>query len=132
MGLGAGLQRSSLVTAGSLAGVLAMVFMTTPTNQSWSPYYRIEEYDAGGIGAISVNGIPHQGMWPLDRLIDPFYEQVYRWFPERTFDRVLIVGAGSGTDVAVALQHGASSVDAVEIDPRIQEIGVQHHPNRPL
>lgn len=131
MGLGAGLRRSSLVTAGSLVGVIGLVFLTTPSYQSWSPYYRIEEYDAGGIGAISVNGIPHQGMWPLDRLLDPFYEQVYRWFPERTFERVLIVGAGSGTDVAVALKHGASRVDAVEIDPRIQEIGAQRHPNRP-
>ena len=57
-------------------------------------------------------------MWPIDRQIDPFYEQVYRWFPDRTFDNVLIVGAGSGTDVAVALEHGAGHVDAVEIDPR--------------
>ena len=78
-----------------------------------------------------MNGIPHQGMWPIDRSLDPFYEQVYRWFPERTFDNVLIVGAGSGTDVAVALAHGAGHVDAVEIDPKIQEIGVRDHPNRP-
>jgi hypothetical protein len=44
---------------------------------------------------------------------------------------VLIVGAGSGNDVAVALLHGARHVDAVEIDPRIYEIGKAHHPNRP-
>ena len=131
MGLAAGLRRSSLVTAGSLAGVLVLVFLSTPANQSWSPYYRIDQYDSGGIGAIDVNGIPHQGMWPLDRLTDPFYEQVYRWFPDRTFARVLIVGAGSGTDVAVALKHGATQIDAVEIDPKIQEIGVRDHPNRP-
>ena len=131
MGLGSGLRRSSAVTAASLGAVLAVVFVSTPSNQSWSPYYRIEEYRAQGIGAISVNGIPHQGMWPLDNLIDPFYEQIYRWFPDRTFDRVLIVGAGSGTDAAVALKHGASSIDAVEIDPRIQDIGVRNHPNRP-
>ena len=61
----------------------------------------------------------------------PFYEQVYDWFPDRTFDRVLIVGAGSGTDVAVALAHGAKHVDAVEIDPSIQEIGIEKHPDRP-
>jgi hypothetical protein len=131
MGLAAGLRRSSLVTAGSLAGVLVLVFVNTPSNQTWSPYYRIDEYDSGGISALDVNGIPHQAMWPLDRLTDPFYEQVYRWFPERTFANVLIVGAGSGTDVAVALKHGASHVDAVEIDPKIQEIGVRDHPNRP-
>jgi SAM-dependent methyltransferase len=131
LGLGVGLSRGSLVTAGSLAAVLAIVGLGMPAGQVWSPYYRIDQYDSGGVQAINVNGIPHQGMWPLDRLTDPFYEQVYRWFPERSYDNVLIVGAGSGTDVAVALKHGAGHVDAVEIDARIQEIGVRDHPNRP-
>ena len=44
---------------------------------------------------------------------------------------VLIVGAGNGNDVAVALERGAKSVDAVEIDPGIAAIGHQRHPNRP-
>ena len=131
LGLGTGLGRRSVVTATSLAGVVALLFVTAPPNQSWSPYYRIDQYTVGGITGIDVNGIPHQAMWPLDRPLDPFYEQVYRWFPDRTYDRVLIVGAGSGTDVAVALEHGAGHVDAVEIDPKIQEIGVREHPNRP-
>jgi SAM-dependent methyltransferase len=131
LGLGVGLSRASLVTAGSLAGVLAIVGLGMPAGQVWSPYYRIDQYDSNGIQAINVNGIPHQAMWPLDRATDPFYEQVYRWFPERTYDNVLIVGAGSGTDVAVALNHGAGHVDAVEIDARIQEIGQRDHPNRP-
>jgi SAM-dependent methyltransferase len=130
LGLGVGLSRGSLVTAGSLAAVLAIVGLGMPAGQVWSPYYRIDQYDSHGIQAINVNGIPHQAMWPLPPS-DPFYEQVYRWFPERTYDNVLIVGAGSGTDVAVALKRGAKHVDAVEIDARIQEIGVRDHPNRP-
>jgi hypothetical protein len=130
-GVAKGLTRSSSVTAASLAGVLLVVATTASPSQTWSPYYRIDEYSSGGIDAIDVNGIPHQAMWPLDQLDDPFYEQVYRWFPDRTFDRVLIVGAGTGTDVAVALAYGAGHVDAVEIDPAIQAIGVDHHPNRP-
>jgi SAM-dependent methyltransferase len=44
---------------------------------------------------------------------------------------VLIVGAGSGTDVAIALSQGAEHVDAVEIDPRLYEIGREEHPDRP-
>jgi len=44
---------------------------------------------------------------------------------------VLIVGAGSGSDVAVALARGAGHVDAVEIDPAIQRIGAEEHPDRP-
>lgn len=131
MGIAQGLGRSSLVTAVSIGGVLLVAASSASPNQTWSPYYRIDEYTAEGIQAIDVNGIPHQAMWPIDQLRDPFYEQVYRWFPQRTFDRVLIVGAGTGTDVAVALARGASQVDAVEIDPAIQAIGVRDHPNRP-
>lgn len=131
MGLASGLTRFSAVTAVSLGAVLVLVVLRTPAGQIWSPYYRIDEYRSDGIGSINVNGIPHQAMWPTDGLTDPFYEQVYRWFPERTYDNVLIVGAGSGTDVAVALKHGAGHIDAVEIDQRIQEIGMRDHPDRP-
>jgi hypothetical protein len=43
---------------------------------------------------------------------------------------VLIVGAGTGVDVAVALKEGVQHIDAVEIDPRIHAIGVQQNPDR--
>jgi len=43
---------------------------------------------------------------------------------------VLIVGAGSGSDVAIALAKGAEHVDAVDIDPRIVEIGVEGNPDQ--
>src|SRR5205823_450966 len=45
--------------------------------------------------------------------------------------RVLILGAGSGNDVAVALAQGADSVDAVEIDPAIAQLGRTTHPDKP-
>jgi hypothetical protein len=131
LGLVNGLSRASAVTAGSLVGVLLVIVGSSAASVTWSPYYRIDEYDSSGIKAVSVNGIPHQALWPVDRVADPFYEQVYRWFPDRTFERVLIVGAGTGTDVAVSLEHGASHVDAVEIDPSIMAIGVRDHPDRP-
>jgi hypothetical protein len=44
---------------------------------------------------------------------------------------VLIVGAGSGNDVALALSRGAQHVDAVEIDPVLQQLGFELHPSRP-
>jgi hypothetical protein len=44
---------------------------------------------------------------------------------------VLIIGAGSGSDVAIALKKGAQHVDAVEIDPRIRDLGKELHPDRP-
>ena len=47
------------------------------------------------------------------------------------FEDVLIIGAGSGNDVAAALANGAKHVDAVEIDPVINEIGRADHPDHP-
>ncbi|MBX3203948.1 MAG: methyltransferase domain-containing protein [Labilithrix sp.] len=44
--------------------------------------------------------------------------------------RVLVLGAGTGNDVAAALRAGATRVDAVEIDPEILALG-RRHPERP-
>ena len=43
----------------------------------------------------------------------------------------LVLGAGTGNDVAVALSEGAEHVDAVEIDPVILELGSRLHPDHP-
>ena len=52
----------------------------------------------------------------------------YERLPQTPLDNVLIVGAGSGSDVAIALSKGAKHVDAVEIDPRILQIGKRAQP----
>ena len=44
--------------------------------------------------------------------------------------RVLIVGSGTGNDVAAALRNHSSAVDAVEIDPAILKLG-RRHPEHP-
>jgi SAM-dependent methyltransferase len=44
---------------------------------------------------------------------------------------VLVVGSGTGNDVAAALRAGAARVDAVDIDPAILRLGMAHHPERP-
>jgi len=46
-------------------------------------------------------------------------------------EHVLIVGSGTGNDVAAAIRHGAGEVDAVEIDPAILEFGKRLHPESP-
>ena len=47
------------------------------------------------------------------------------------FKRVLIIGAGTGNDVALALSKGAELVTAVEIDRELYRLGRALHPDRP-
>jgi spermidine synthase len=95
----------------------------------WSPYYRITISQDGWDTIIAVNNVFHQSMAPVERK-EYFYQWPYTVFGD-TFDNVLILGAGSGTDVASALRHGAKHVDAVEIDPVILRLGASRHPDRP-
>jgi spermidine synthase len=43
----------------------------------------------------------------------------------------LIVGAGTGNDVAGGLRHGVQQITAVEIDPAIISMGKKYHPEKP-
>jgi spermidine synthase len=65
------------------------------------------------------------------RTAAPFYFFPYRHLPAGTLDEVLVIGAGTGNDVAVALANGARHVDAVEIDPALQRLGRDRHADRP-
>lgn len=58
-----------------------------------------------------------------------YYNYPYELKPHP--QRVLIVGAGTGNDVAAAVRNGAGEVDAVEIDPLIYKMGHGLHPERP-
>ena len=95
----------------------------------WSPYYKITVGQEGADTVVEVNNIFHQSMAPVDHK-EYFYQWPYTVFGD-TFENVLILGAGSGTDVAAALRHGAKHVDAVEIDPTILRLGRERHPDRP-
>lgn len=131
-------RRIRLVDVGAILAVVALLGAEAFTAiHSWSPYYRVTvtEVEDRGFDAwnVSVNGIPHQWVGPIEarREIEPIYFLPYeRWTGGAPGD-VLVVGAGTGTDVAIALSMGARHVDAVEIDPRIYEIGARLHPDRP-
>src|SRR5437879_1522231 len=84
-------------------------------------------------GGVSVNGIPHQVITSVQtrKETEPIYFLPYERTPGLKLDNVLIVGAGTGTDVAIALSQGARHVDAVEIDPEIYRLGQQLNPERP-
>lgn len=61
--------------------------------------------------------------------ISTYYNNAYML--ANNLDDVLIVGAGSGNDVAAAIRNGAKSIDAVEIDPEIVNLGKILHPEKP-
>ena len=102
----------------------------------WSPYYKIQAVQpAGQPGELQIwaNNIQHQTAYPIAELkkIEPFYFYPYAHISHAHLDDVLILGAGSGNDVAVALSEGARHVDAVEIDPVIARLGRQYNIDKP-
>ncbi len=123
------------VAVAGLAVLIAFGVLTWIAPRSiWSPYQHVTyaEPTADGRIAIRVNNRPHQTMAPLDVLLadQPFYAYPYTHLANAPRD-VLIVGAGSGNDVALALANGAEHVDAVEIDPVLQWLGRDLHPEHP-
>jgi SAM-dependent methyltransferase len=98
---------------------------------TWSPYYQVRYKPR--YKSIDVNYLGHQGMLPVE-LAGPAYmlpHLINRDAGGRPFQDVMIIGAGSGNDVAAALRSGAGHVDAVEIDPVINRLGRRDHPDRP-
>ena len=50
---------------------------------------------------------------------------------KKDFKNILIVGSGTGNDVATALRSTNAIIDAVEIDPLVADLGVKFHPEQP-
>ncbi|MDR3699103.1 MAG: hypothetical protein P4L56_05675 [Candidatus Sulfopaludibacter sp.] len=101
--------------------------------ESWSPYYRIN-YSPDS-RSIVVNLLGHQNMVSRKAAF-PAYAIPYllnRDTAQPPFRDILIIGAGSGNDVSRALQWAApdARIDAVEIDPVIQHLGRDNHPDHP-
>ena len=95
------------------------------SSEIWSPYYSIltEKNEKSGNLKVFVNRLYHQEAIDYNHYEIPGYLVPYQFFPG---GRVLVVGAGTGNDVAVALSHDAAEVHAVEIDPEIQRLGSEH------
>jgi spermidine synthase len=132
-------RRLALVQGLALAGLLLILGVESfAAGTYWSPYYKIETHtehivpneDNPGYDALSidVNGVPHQLHFKASN--NPLYNLVYDRAKPRALDDVLVIGAGGGNDVAVALARGAKRIDAVEIDPKLYELGRSDHPDR--
>lgn len=124
---------SELLISISLFGCGVFVVWFISVGTIWSPYYLIRLYDMPDMEGymISVNGIGHQGLTPTETK-ENFYFKVYDMLDEQHFpEKALIIGAGSGSDVAIALEQGLDEITVVEIDPKIYQIGLELHPDRP-
>lgn len=133
------LPQQLLVAVPAVAVIAALAVESLAAGAVWSPYYKVTykqlEYAGVPVLDISVNGVPHQQATPAEARLQ--WEAQYALPYERALsaktglDDVLIIGAGSGTDVAISLLKGAKHVDAVEIDPKLRELGGRLHPDRP-
>ena len=107
----------------------------------YSPYQLLERMaKSDGLMNLLSGGAYYQKVFNLsesNRGNEPAEERYVRAYYEFPFtfkkkpERVAIVGAGSGNDVAAALRMGASHVDAIEIDPAIAYLGKHYHPEHP-
>ena len=130
-----------LLAVYAVAAAIVFAFVVQSDRaQLYSPYYAISvQQRAAGIFQVLTNGSFHQQAVPLRRsdpelspdmmLIRTGYHLPYE-LRLRKPRRVLVLGAGTGNDVATALDNGAEHVDAVEIDPQILRLGM-NHPDHP-
>jgi hypothetical protein len=139
VGIGATFRAIPRVSRLQLYGLLALLTLLAlaATHDGgrfltfWSPYYKVAYHPRSGM--IETNHIGHQVIVDV-RNDGSAYSLPYllnRDAGGLPFDDVLIIGAGSGNDVAAALRHSVKAIDAVEIDPSIQRLGRVDHPNRP-
>jgi hypothetical protein len=125
--------RNLVLTLVPMAAVIAIATAIGGENW-WSPYYRVGLTAMQGhrnAWVLTVNSIGHQILQTAEEK-EPFYRVPYETFGDGTFKRALIIGAGSGSDAAVALRHGVQQIDAVEIDPVISRLGRRYHPDQPF
>jgi SAM-dependent methyltransferase len=123
--------KRQLVPSALMLVAAAAIALFLQRGTYWSPYYKITLTPATPAGYnLDVNSIGHQSMIPW-RNKEPFYRRVYELFPGASFERALILGAGSGSDTATALANDVKTVTAVEIDPVIMKLGAKFHPDQP-
>ena len=142
---------TSLVVA-SIPVLLIIVWPTPAEKTVWSPYYRIDIKESRAekdpsllLGYdLSVNLAWHQRLIDLTpSFVNENYEVAQEHFDAMqseydapysaatSMEKVLVVGSGTGNDVAAALRAGAAKITAVEIDPMILRLGEELHPEQP-
>ncbi|MGD0791485.1 MAG: hypothetical protein ABR920_06915 [Terriglobales bacterium] len=137
------------IAAAVLPIALLLVDPSTPHHFNlWTPYQQIELEDEnfpnGELSRTQIR-VNHTGYQVIVNLSPDFlarHPNLLREAPDENpynlpfrfttpNPSVLIVGSGTGNDVAAALRHQSRAVDAVEIDPKILDLGRRRHPEHP-
>ena len=139
----------ALVAVGvAVAGVLTSSHPFVPGTVLWSPYQKLTltpQREGTELVAyeLTTNDSYYQHIFNLSPEFVTRHPELFRnapveWnaynIPYRFYAHpasVLVLGAGTGNDVAAALRNGAGRVVAVEIDPLILELGRRLHFERP-
>ena len=149
MALFASTLRERLICAAAILPVALLLHDPASPDRFtlWTPYQEVEfqadRFPDGEVkfAHVLVNHAWHQAMIDLspgflarhpDLMTEPPDENpnnVPFRFAVRN-PKVLVVGAGTGNDVAAALRNSSRAVDAVEIDPAILRLG-RKHPEHP-
>jgi len=114
----------------------------TEKAEYYSPYYSlsINKNAESGDCNLLANGSLHQIAMHLTRdqsSRNDYHKNVLESYHlpynllKKTPQSALVLGAGTGNDVAVLLDQGIKRIDAVEIDPMIVALGKKHHPDKP-
>ena len=146
-------RKAWVLDAALLAGTVALAWLAGyqpgAVEAVWSPYQKLVLHDSRGgqfpnwhytllvnntgyqalIDLGPDDASPSQETTPSGRMelsqydLPPLFHQKPR--------RMLIVGAGTGNDVAGALRQDVPAITAVEIDPAILSFGRAYHPEQP-
>ena len=134
------LKQAGKLTGPRILALAALVVLVAVPNLNqaenkaqayWSPYYSVE-FDPASLG-ITVNNVGHQQIVPFASGGGSYslIHLLQKATGGKPFQNALVIGAGSGNDVDHALRFGVQHIDAVEIDPVIQSIGINSNPDRP-
>ena len=133
------------VLLGCVLFAVTLFFLKTASSDRiyWSPYQKLQVIPISGDQQylIKVNESEFMTIANVSpevlannpdvrkNYLNSSYDSPFRF--AGPLNRVLVIGAGAGNDVAAALRHGAQHVDAVEIDPLIYGLGKNLHPEHP-